>query len=66
MPTLREVDDETEGVIRKIRDIAKQGVETPSRRGEICRDDLQYEASISLTELTVHDRLIFQPGCPSL
>jgi hypothetical protein len=42
MPTLREVDDETEGVIRKIRDIAKQGVKTPSRRGEICRDDLQY------------------------
>lgn len=40
-PTLTEVDDETEGVIRKIQDIAKQGVETPLKRGEICHDDFQ-------------------------
>lgn len=31
----------TEGVIRKIRDITKQGVKTPSRRGDICRDDFR-------------------------
>jgi hypothetical protein len=40
-PTLREVDDETEGVIRKIQDIAKQGVETLLRRGETRPDNFR-------------------------
>jgi hypothetical protein len=35
MPTLREVDDETEGAIRKIRGYCTL------KKGEICRDDFR-------------------------
>jgi hypothetical protein len=50
----------TEGVIRKIvRDITKQGVKTPSRRGEICRDDFRGidksdQANESVTERRIN------------
>ena len=57
------VDDETEGVIRKIRDIGNR-VKTPSRRVETCRDD--FRGIINLTKLTNHDRLISQPSCSPL